>query len=174
MAERSYERLNRPDLRRLADFAAHDLDDRLRRHPRWEPYRTRVICVALCQGAALHYVDKATGVKDFDLWTFLDEIPGKPFPPRWRTTADFGVSRFGRRESEEHGTYVGRRIDFIGRSLRVEPSVELEPRTVLREYLTARKTKSARCLAEKAVVLLAPSDVLGEVIWPIKTKMRQA
>ncbi len=119
---------------------------------------------ALCQGAALHFVDSTTGVKDFDVWTFFAEIPEERFPPRWRTTADFGVSRFGRRESEPDGSYVGRRVDFIGRSLKVEPSAEI--RTVLHEYLTARNTKSARLLAAKAVVILAPGTLLGEVIWP--------
>ena len=63
-------------------------------------------------------------------------------------------------------------MDFIGRSLKVERSANI--RTALRAYLAARKTESARLLAEKAVVLLAPNNVLGEVIWPIKEKMRHA
>jgi hypothetical protein len=29
-----------------------------------------LVCVALCQGAALHFVDGENGVKDFDVWTF--------------------------------------------------------------------------------------------------------
>ncbi len=28
------------------------------------------LCVALCQGAALHFYDKKNGVKDFDVWFF--------------------------------------------------------------------------------------------------------
>lgn len=59
---------------------------------------------------------------------FFAEITGEPFPPRWRTTADFGPSRFGWRDSEPDGTYAGRRVDPIGRSLKLEPTAEHEQR----------------------------------------------
>ena len=123
-----------------------------------------MLSVVLCQGAALHFVDGMTGMKDFDVWTFFAEIPGAQFPPRWRTTADFGLSRFGRRDSEPDWKHVGRRVDFVGRSLHVRRAAD--PRAALQAYLTAGKTESARLLAEKAAVTLTPSTMLGEVIWP--------
>src|SRR4051794_34118081 len=117
-SERSYERVTSRHLTRLARIAASDRAARFARKPRWQVYENRIICVALCQGAALHYVDGKNGVKDFDVWTFYAEHIEGPFPYRWTTTADFGESRFGRRESEPDGRqYKGRRVDLIGRSL---------------------------------------------------------
>src|ERR1700727_1064079 len=54
------------------------------------------LCRALYQGAALHYLDGKNGVKDFDVWSFYAALGDGPFPYRWRGTADFGPSRFGR------------------------------------------------------------------------------
>lgn len=68
-SERSYERITERDLARLAQIAREDRAGRLARRPRWRVYEKRIICVALCQGAALHYLDGANGVKDFDVWT---------------------------------------------------------------------------------------------------------
>ena len=45
---------------------------------------------ALCQGAALHYVDAKNGVKDFDVWSFYTQRADGSFPYLWqerRTTA---------------------------------------------------------------------------------------
>lgn len=122
-----------------------------------------MIAVALCQGAALHYVDRKTGVKDFDVFTFYAENPGGPFPYRWPTTADFGPSRFGRREGEPE-TYRGRRIDFMGRSL--PEGVNANPVEALTRYLVGGRTKTARRLREKAVVLIDPPQLRGRVVWP--------
>ena len=47
-------------------------------------YAGRLVCRALCQGAALHYVDAANGVKDFDVWSFYAQRADRPFPYRWR------------------------------------------------------------------------------------------
>lgn len=70
MDGRSYEPVTREHLERLAEIARLDRKERLRRRPRWRPYGDRVLCVALCQGAALHFLDKRNGVKDFDVYTF--------------------------------------------------------------------------------------------------------
>src|SRR4029450_2507130 len=50
--DRSYERIRPEDLRRLAAIARDDQDARFNRRARWRPYADRVLCVALCQGAA--------------------------------------------------------------------------------------------------------------------------
>jgi hypothetical protein len=47
-------------------------------------------------GAALHYLDARTGIKDFDVWSFYAARSDRPFPYRWRGTADYGPSKFGR------------------------------------------------------------------------------
>jgi hypothetical protein len=164
--ERSYERLTPDDLARLAAIASDDRDARFARRPRWRPYAERVLCVALCQGAALHYVDGGNGVKDFDVYTFYAEHPTGPFPVRWRTAVDFGPSRFGRHPGDQK-SFSGRRVDLIGRSLAVPP--DADPVEAVQRYLVAGRTETARQLAMKAVVLLEPEELRGEIIWPQTT-----
>lgn len=162
--ERSYEPIRRSDLDRLAALAAADREARFNRRPRWGVYRDRLICVALCQGAALHYVDGKNGVKDFDIWTFFAEHAEGPFPYRWSTDADFGPSYFGRRASEPgRRVFSGRRVDFNARSL-AEPT-DADPIGALTRYLGTGRTQSARKLAEKAVVIIEPLPLLGVVAW---------
>jgi hypothetical protein len=161
--ERSREKLTLRDLGRLAEIAKDDRDARFARRPRWKPYADRVLCVALCQGAALHYVDGRNGIKDFDVYTFYAEHPTGPFPFRWRTEVDFGPSRFGR-YSADPDRFRGRRVDLIGRSLNFP--LDVDPVEAVRHYLSAGRTETARQLAMKAVVLLAPEELRGEIIWP--------
>jgi hypothetical protein len=161
--DRSYERLTSGDLGRLASIAEDDRGARFARRPRWRPYADRVLCVALCQGAALHYVDGRNGIKDFDVYTFYAEHPTGRFPSRWLTNADFGSSRFGRYPGDP-GRFQGRRVDLLGRSLDVPP--DADPVEAVRHYLGARRTETARHLARKAVVILEPDELRGQIIWP--------
>lgn len=55
------------DLNRLAEIARLDQEDFFARKPRYRVLRQESVCVALCQGAALHFVDGENGVKDFDV-----------------------------------------------------------------------------------------------------------
>jgi hypothetical protein len=162
--ERSFEEITAQDLARLADLAAADLDGLFRRRPGLaERYRDRVICAALCQGAALHYVDGRNGVKDFDVWTFLAEHPDAAFPHRRRKEVDFGASKFGRTRTAP-ARFEGRRVDMLGRSLPEPPGAD--PVAALRRYLEEKRTASAQALARKAVVLLTPERLRGTVVWP--------
>jgi hypothetical protein len=111
----------------------------------------------------LHYVNGRNGVKDFDVWSFYAQHDDWPFPARWRGTRDFGPSKFGRYPPDAP-RYSGRRVDLLGRSLRVEPGADLTQ--AIRRYLTARKTRSAKELAAKAVVLIDPDSRAGEIVWP--------
>jgi hypothetical protein len=64
-------RIDRNDLLRLAKLAADVEAGLLARHPYGAGrYAGRLVCRALCQGAALHYLDERNGVKDFDVWSF--------------------------------------------------------------------------------------------------------
>ncbi len=123
----------------------------------------RLICIALCQGAALHFVDGKNGVKDFDVWTFFAAHPDAPaFPWRRRKARDFGDPKFG--SSPDKPDFVGRHVDLLGRSLEV--GADADPTFVMRRYLSEARTKTARRLSEKALVLLEPADRLGTVVWP--------
>ena len=153
------------DLLRLDALAANDEEELFRRAPGGAgPYEGRLICRALCQGAALHYLDRDNGVKDFDVWSFYRALDSGPFPYRRIGNADFGTSKFGRWPGDDR-RFAGRRVDLIGRSLPVPLSAD--PASVLRKYLMAHATESARQLAAKAVVLINPHDRAGEVVWPL-------
>lgn len=167
---RSYERIDRATLIRLADLARADRRMFLERRPE---YRGRLICVALCQGAGLHYVDVArrhprpNGVKDFDVWSFFAGIPGKKFPAyRRHRHVDFGPSKFGRWRGEppRFRRFEGRRVDLFMRDLDV--GVRADPVESLRRWLQEGRTKSQRVLAEKGVVLVQPDRMLGRIVWP--------
>ncbi len=160
---RSYERITREDLSRLAEIARLDREDFFARKPRYRVLEEGLICVALCQGAALHFVDGEGGVKDFDVWTFYAARADHPaFPWRRRASREFGDPRFG--EPPDKPGFLGRYVDLLGRSIEVGEATD--PAAALRGYLSEGRTASARALAKKAVVLLEPSDLLGTVAWP--------
>ncbi len=159
--ERSFERISEDDLQRLGELARRDREDFFQRHPQYKLLADRVLAVALCQGAALHFVDSKNGVKDFDVWTFYAEHPDVTYPPRRYTFMDFGDAKFG--TSPDRPEFVGRRVDLLGRSLNVAPGTE--PVEALRRFLGGRKSASATKLAEKAVVLIEPIHLLGTIVW---------
>lgn len=161
---RSLARIDTGDLLRLAALAAEAEEGLFARHPHGAGrYAGRLLCRALCQGAALHYLDGRNGVKDFDVWSFYAARDDGPFPYRWRGTADFGPSKFGRWPGDPP-SYTGRRVDLLGRSLPAPPGAD--PAGVLRDYLSAARTESAKALAAKAAILIAPEHRMGECIWP--------
>lgn len=159
--DRSQQPITKADLRRLSRIAAADRDDLFTRKPHLRAYKNRIICVALCQRAALHYVDRRNGVKDFDVWTFYAATT-TAFPSRRGVARDFGESKFGRRP-RDHESFKGRRVDLFGRSLPVRPSAD--PLEVIDAYLSRPRTKSAKRLAEKAVVIIDPPELRGRVAW---------
>jgi hypothetical protein len=162
--ERSQELITLDDLKQLALIAREDREDLFKRLPKWKRlYKDRILCVALCQGAALHFLAGKNGVKDFDVWTFYAEHPEAPFPARRIAYKDFGESKFGALPNDIK-PFVGRRVDLIGRSLRVKPGSD--PFQVIRDFLRKGRTASARELAKKAVVLLEPEGLLGKIVWP--------
>ena len=161
--DRAYERITREDLTYLAEIARQDREDLFARKPKYSALEERLICVALCQGAALHLIDGENGVKDLDVWTFYAARPEHPpFPWRRRAARVFGDPGFGR--APDSPSFLGRRVDLLARS--IEVGSRTDPAEILRGYLSGGRTASARALATKAVVLLEPSDLLGTVIWP--------
>ena len=159
---RSYELITHSDLIRLGEISRADREDFFERKPEYKVLQDRIIAVALCQGAALHYVDEKNGVKDFDVWTFYAQDGGNAFPQRRLVVRDFDDPKFG--QSPDHLDFVGRKVDLLGRALRVE--YPCNPIEVLRAYLIKKRTASATELAKKAIILIEPSKYLGYVVWP--------
>ena len=160
---RSYGHLLPEDLRRLSEIARQDREGLFHKYPRYRPLQNEIIAVALCQGAALHYVNGSNGIKDFDMWTFYAKRPTLTrYPPRRLTPHDFGDPRFG--QSADFPQYVGRKVDCLGRSIPV--GGDGDPISAIRRYLSEQRTDTARELARKAVVLIEPDALLGKVVWP--------
>jgi len=161
---RSYLRFERDDLNRLAKIARRDMDDFFKRRPDWgRLYVDRRICIAMCQGAALHYVDGTTGINDTDLYTFFRAHPNRRWYPRRQTNYDLGYAKFG--QSVDKPNWIGRRVDCMARGITVRTGED--PLDAVRRWLREGKSESARRLAEKAVVLLEPN--CGLVLWPHET-----
>ncbi len=159
---RSLSPITLDDLARLGRIAREDRESFFARLPRYRALEDRVIAVALCQGAAAHFLDGKNGVKDFDVWTFYAAHPDATYPDRRRVARDFGDPKFG--QTLDQMRFVGRRVDLLGRSLKALP--DSDPAEVLHTYLTERRTKSAKHLASKVVVLIEPTDREGQVVWP--------
>lgn len=149
---RSYKRITRNDLVRLAQISHDDFADLCRRQKYSHRYKGRLRLICLCQGAARHYVHHDRGVQDFDLWGFFEEVRGHPFPYRRRGERDFGPSKFGR-NPDDGDAFKGRRVDVMGRSIRI-PENET-PIEAVQRYLGEAWTKSASLLAERPVIVVA-------------------
>ncbi|MFV8137399.1 hypothetical protein ACNQR7_07495 [Mycolicibacterium senegalense] len=163
MVERSMVPLTDEHLHRLARIAGADRGGLFSRKPHLAVYRDRILITALCQGAALHYVDGANGVKDLDVYTFYAEDPAIGYPYRRRGVADFGDSEHGRHPDDHE--FVGRRVDLLGRTLKV--ALSADPVAAVRSYLRAGATSTARELAKKAVVVIDEGPRFGQVVWPV-------
>ena len=162
MEKRSYERITPEELEILLKIALDDFKDFVRRKPRYRPLKDTLLLIALCQGAAMHYIDGVTGVKDFDVWLFFAEIEGIPkFPPRRRKSYNIAFKRFGLK-----------RVDILGRSIDkdIVESCGREPVCCIIRYLSEKRTRTARELAKKAVVGLYPEKFFGKVLWPKRTR----
>jgi len=158
---RSFAAITIDDLRSLSAIAAQDRKSFFRVHPHWAKlYEQRVICVALCQGAALHYMDSTTGINDFDIYTFYERNPLKNLFAKRLKSYDFGNPKFG--QSIDKPNFTGRRVDCLFRS--INRYKRENAKTALRRYLEEGKTETARLLSDKAVVFLKPN--CGRVIWP--------
>jgi hypothetical protein len=165
VCEYSLERITKADLRRLATLALDYFDDLFKRRPYASGrFRGRLLMLALCQGAALHYVDRLHGVKDFDVWGFFRALPDVSFPAKGvRGRRDFGRSRFGR-HPDHAGQYEGRRVDVLGRSINVlrgEDAVE----AVRRWLANGPRDSSAWYLAQRPVIAIYPETILGQRVW---------
>ncbi|MCC7079513.1 MAG: hypothetical protein IT530_02485 [Burkholderiales bacterium] len=171
--EKSYARITRKDLKRLLAIARMEREDFFSRHKEYAIlYRRRVLCTALCGGAALHFANGQTGVRAFDVFTFFAEHPEASFPHWHEERYDFGPSRkFGRLPGAPE-SFRGRPVDLAGRS--IDASATDDPVEALQYYLRRGNSPVARRLAEQAVVLLEPETLMGYEAWPTLVPARPA
>ena len=156
MDGRAMEPLTKDHLRHLGTLAAADREDLFTRLPHRAFHRDRVLCVALCQGAALHWIGGRNGVNDLDVYTFYADGGAMTFPFRRIANAFYRESGL---------TAWSERVDLLGRSIPHVPGGD--PVASVVAYLSKPRTPTARELAKKAVVLVEPSERLGDIIWPV-------
>lgn len=170
-ANRSFERITRDDLMRLAQLALGNFDDFFTRNP-GHTYNGQLRLICLIQHTAKHYVDpdqcvepdqKCGGVNDFDVCGFFQAIPGRHLFAQRRCKLDFGPSKFGR-NPEEGERFKGRRVDVLWRSIDM-PASETPIESVQRYLRDAPPNSSAKCWAAKPVVVLWPSKEFDRTIW---------
>ncbi len=159
--KRSPEIITKSDLKKLLTLARTDIDSFFNRNPSYCDYVGNEVLITLCQGGALHYIDRKNGVKDFDVWFFYP-MKSRNLPYRRRGVVDFGKAKFGK-HPEDKG-YIGRRIDVLMRS---DSFFNIkDPELALTNYLNKKKSKTSKLLAQKAVIGLYPYSVFGKVLWP--------
>lgn len=164
IAERSYKKLTLDDLRRLQRTARREFAAFFERNAHLRaPYESRLLAIALCQGAAKHYLDGVNGVKDIDIWFFFRESPGMRFPSRWLKVGDEAFNGFGVHPDDVAKGWQGRQIHVLGRAIESDAT---DPCVCISSYLSKSKTTTACMLAEKAVIGLWPEELFGKVIWP--------
>ena len=173
---RSYAPFTDDHLKRLVKIAQEDERALFERNPHLAVYRDRLLLVALCQGAGLHYVHcqkgvkRKNGVKDLDVYSFYAEDLKVPWPYRRHGVADFGESEFGYHPNKKK-QFVGRHVDLLGRALRVDP--DANPVEAIREWLATSNNATPRLLRMKGVVGLYPARYKGRVIWDPDADLRQ-
>lgn len=161
--ETNWDRKNaeiRPEhLKRLAALADTERDAFFTRNPRQtDRYRDRYLCTALCQGAALHFLGRGDGVKDFDVHFFYHQNPDHPLMARGVKAERAEFNHFGVKEVHFLRTVVP--PEYVEDS---EGIVE-----TLQYFLEETPTSNASHLAQKAVIGLHPKSLFERVIWPKK------
>ncbi len=158
---RSFLKIEFSDLKQLAEIARRDREQFFKEKPEWATYANSVLCVALCQGAAKHYVDCETGINDFDVYTFYKANSTKRWYAKRIKSYDFGNSKFGK--SIDKPKFIGRRVDCLGRAINKLDGESIQ--SALLRFLEQGKTKTAVELKKKAIVLLEPD--CGTIVWSI-------
>ncbi len=163
MMERSLEVITKSDLKKLLKLAKSDVHYFYIRNPSYNEYNGKEVLVALCQGSALHYLDRKNGVKDFDIWFFYP-MKSRTLPYRRRGIVDFGKSKFGVHPKAKSQGYEGRTVDVLMRSDAFFKGKS--PETEIVEYLLYKNSVTSRLLVKKAVIGLYPERLFGKRLWP--------
>jgi hypothetical protein len=163
--KRSPEKITKRDLKKLLSLARANMESFFKRNPLYCEYKGKEVLVALCQGSALHYIDRRNGVKDFDVWFFYP-MKSRNLPYRRRGVVDFGESKFGVHPEMRHKGYSGRTVDILMRSDSFFKGKLPEKEIV--KYLLYKSSATSKLLAEKAVIGLYPERLFGKKLWPQK------
>lgn len=151
---RIYTKLDLNDLKALQKLALEEHEEFFKRNRHLkDAYYDSLVGIALCQGAASHYINSSVGIKDFDIWHFYAENKDIGFPYRAHKSIENG--------------YKNRSIDFLKRAINQKlcENYSNNPKQSIMEYLFERNTITKRILLKKAIIGLFPKEIFGEVMW---------
>jgi hypothetical protein len=160
---RTYEKLTKEDLKEIEQYAKEELKRFLNEvgnpNGKYRVYENKLIAICLCQGAAQHFVDEKTGIKDIDVWFFFKEDKKVKLPNRKNM----------RKLVSKKFTNIGNKsIDFLKKAIKqdiINKSENEKPEDILKSYLQNGNTSTSKYLAQKSVVGLFPPEILGKIIW---------
>jgi putative ABC transport system substrate-binding protein len=166
-AGRSFEKITRSDLERLASLALSNFEEFFARDPR-HPYVRRLWLICLLQTAAKHYVEPDQGnqesteggVNDFDVCGFFETVPKSTFVP----TAE-GEPRF---RAIEVRSASGRRGGVPrspgGLSLNRLPDLAAELVTLKVDVVVAGATPAARAAKQATSTIPIVAVAMGDPV----------
>ena len=171
---RSKEKITHEDLKILQKLALDDYKELSKKHTKYNKIKKNRLAIVLAQGAALHYCDDKTGIRDFDVYSFYKKSPVR-YPFRRRVVKDFGNDKFGTSylnhskpsTKEKYKDFKGRLVDIMGRDLDYNKG-ETYVKTI-HNYLETPQSLTPFFLSEKAMVVLWPEKDLGKIIWNKKS-----
>jgi hypothetical protein len=148
--------VGRAELKSLVKLAHVEEKAFFKRNPHLVPsYRSRLLAVALCQGAALQRIGCGKGVKDFDIHFFYAQNPAKP-----------RLSRTVKRVFATVGAFHDVPVDFIRSIVPFSPAPPKQSAAqMIKNFLLERPTANAKYLSQKAVVGLSPVTLFDKVLW---------
>jgi hypothetical protein len=155
---RTYEKLTKEDLKEIEQYAKEELKRFLNKE-KYKVYENKLIAICLCQGAAQHFVNGKTGIKDIDVWFFFEE------------DKDVKIPNFKnmRKSVSKKFTNIGeKRIDFLKKAIKediINKSESEKPEDILKSYLQNGNTSTSKHLAKKSVIGLFPTEIFGKIIW---------
>ncbi|MFH0874793.1 MAG: hypothetical protein V1859_02560 [archaeon] len=150
--------INKKHLIHLGIITITDQKEFFNLNKKYAHYKKRIYAILLVQGAALHYVDKKNGIKDFDVLVIYKKQNNrtKLYAKRLKSY-DSGLPEFGR-YSKDKPKYTNRRVDILMREIPVLKHKSLNIN--LRDFISQHKYWS-----KKAAVGIWPKRILGKIIY---------
>lgn len=176
MENRSYLKIEKIHLLKLENLAKLDQEKFFNKKPRYNLFKDNLYAILLVQGAALHYITKQNGIKDFDVLvlykenkTIKDSKGLIKIPYRRPKSYDCGMPEFGTYPEDNKNKYPNRRIDVLIREIKRKYLKDKTVEEALRYCFSMSQTKSMKEWRKKGVVGIYPEEILGKIIWSGKT-----
>jgi hypothetical protein len=152
------------DLKRLQEIALDDLEGIISRKPEQKPFKKKLFFIALTRGAAQHYLDRKTGIRDFNVCLFFKQAKEENTLYQRAKKKASGLDKFGpdpggktkTRQVEVRGWEIPTGVLRKGRS---------NPEKCLEFWFEKAEGEVVEEIAKEAVVGLWPDNIIGKILW---------